>query len=113
VNAYEQSTYVKCSECRNLFERGESESWKRRCLDCWKRSKSTEKASAPDPYAAGYAAGHAAGLADAARIAPAVGAIDKARLRQLLQLTHPDRHAGSALANEVTVWLLALRKGIE
>jgi hypothetical protein len=131
VSAYEQTTFVTCSECMRLFERGESESWKRRCLDCWRRSKTTEKASTPDPYATGYAAGRAEGLAErmaahqrgfeagraygraeAARSAPAVSAIDKTRVRQLLQLVHPDRHGGSALATEVTTWLLEIRKGI-
>lgn len=123
MSAYEQTTFVTCSECMRLFERGESESWKRRCLDCWRRSKTTEKASTPDPYASGYAAGRAEGLAErmaahqrgfeAGRAhgrAEAVGAVDKTRVRQLLQLVHPDRHGGSALANEVTVWLLALRR---
>jgi len=36
--------------------------------------------------------------------------LDKARIRQLLQLVHPDKHAGSALAGEITAWLLSLRK---
>ena len=132
MSAYEQTTFVTCSECMRLFERGESESWKRRCLDCWRRSKTTEKASTPDPYATGYAAGRAEGLAErmaahqrgfeagrahgraeAPRSAPVVGAIDKTRMRQLLQLAHPDKHEQSALANEITAWLLSLREAVK
>jgi len=32
------------------------------------------------------------------------------RLRQLLQLCHPDKHGNSVLSQEVTRWLLSLRK---
>lgn len=38
------------------------------------------------------------------------GSIDAARLRQLLQLTHPDKHANSELSHTVTAWLLEMRK---
>ncbi len=38
-------------------------------------------------------------------------AIPDDRLRQLIQLCHPDKHNGSATANEVTQWLLTLKKG--
>lgn len=106
MNATDSTTFVSCNECTRLFERRESEGWKRRCIDCWKRSKATEKASAPDGYSSGYAAGFAAGSRIAA---PAAPELDKSRIRQLLQLCHPDRHAGSALAGEVTAWLLSLR----
>lgn len=37
--------------------------------------------------------------------------IDAATIRRLLQLCHPDKHGGSKAANEMTHWLLALRKG--
>jgi transcriptional regulator with XRE-family HTH domain len=33
--------------------------------------------------------------------------IDGARLRQLLQLVHPDKHGGSKAANDITAWLLS------
>lgn len=36
--------------------------------------------------------------------------IPAARLRQLIQLCHPDKHNGSATSNEVTQWLLEMRK---
>lgn len=40
-------------------------------------------------------------------------ALDAATLRRLLQLCHPDRHGGSALATETTAWLLDQRRMIE
>lgn len=33
-----------------------------------------------------------------------------ARLRQLLSLCHPDRHAGSALSTEVFQWLQEIKR---
>ncbi len=135
MSATETTAWVECSECHSLFERGESEAWKKRCLGCWKRSKATTNTDSQAWYQRGYEAGRAEGLAErmdayqrgfeAGRAAPfgykdgfeagrstapAVGAIDKARLRQLLQLAHPDKHAGSAMATEITAWLLSLRK---
>ncbi len=38
--------------------------------------------------------------------------IDPVRLRQLLQLCHPDKHGGSVLANTVTQWLNDLRREV-
>jgi len=35
--------------------------------------------------------------------------LDDRRIRQLLQLAHPDKHNGSAAANDATAWLLEQR----
>lgn len=40
-------------------------------------------------------------------------AIDKARMRQLLQLCHPDKHNGSATSTAVFQWLMSLRKELD
>lgn len=74
-----------CSDCGQHFPRKADEVWKRLCLPCWRKSK---------------------GLATTT----AAPAIEPTRLRQLLQLCHPDKHGGSELANAVTAWLLSLRK---
>jgi transcriptional regulator with XRE-family HTH domain len=47
----------------------------------------------------------AATIREAATMVP----IDQARLRQLLQLCHPDRHGNSKVATEVTAWLNQMR----
>lgn len=106
--SFADSTIRKqCRECLGVFDCGESEAWKKLCFPCWKRSKATTNTDSQAWYQRGYEAGHASAIA-MSEAAPA--GLDKARIRQLLQLVHPDRHNGSALANEVTTWLLALRK---
>lgn len=105
MNDTETTAWVECSECQRLFERGESEVWKKRCLACWRRSKPSQKPVEPDAYAAGYRAGFAARLV----VPSEAPAIDKDRLRALIQLCHPDKHAGSELAGAVTAWLLSMR----
>ena len=44
------------------------------------------------------------------REAAAMVAIDSTRFRELLQLCHPDKHANSKTATEVTAWLNQLRR---
>jgi len=65
----------------------------RKCFAAEKRQEDIDTA-----YQTGYQAGLAA------------GSIDGARLRQLIQLCHPDRHAGSRAATDVTKWLLSMRR---
>lgn len=80
---------TRCQTCHGPFTREPDQTWKRLCLPCWIKSKQPRAVTPP--------------AAPSAPIAPD-------RVRQLLQLTHPDKHAGSALANEVTRWLLDLRR---
>ncbi len=42
---------------------------------------------------------------------PRSDAVFRARIDELLTLCHPDRHGNSDRANEVTRWLIGLRKG--
>lgn len=79
---------ANCTRCGGMFTRAADERWKALCLPCWRGTKSAS--AAPQPAAAPV--------------------LDAGRLRQLLQLCHPDRHGGSALAGEVTAWLLDLRR---
>lgn len=123
---------ASCATCGDRFERPASDAWKRLCVACWRRGKSAQAPASDDRYTAGFTAGRLAGLrdrldayargveagraqalADAAKPAAAAATFDKARLRQLLQLCHPDRHGGAELATAVTTWLLSLRKGGE
>ena len=41
---------------------------------------------------------------------PPADSLDPARVRQLLQLCHPDKHGNSQLACEVTQWLLRQKR---
>lgn len=42
----------------------------------------------------------------------ATPALDPLTMRKLLQLCHPDKHGGSATANDVTAWLLTMRQKV-
>ena len=102
---------ANCTDCGALFSRAADEGWKRRCLGCWKASKAPSRADAGE-FVRGYRAGYEAGQASAAaRNTPKPEPLDKARVRQLLQLCHPDRHGGSDLAQRVTQWLNDVKRG--
>ncbi|MEO6269838.1 MAG: hypothetical protein ABIP08_06005 [Lautropia sp.] len=91
-----------------LGNREADEAWKTRCLSCWKRSKAPKPRDDRDLW---YRRGFEAGLAETAALQEAApGRLDAALIRQLLQLTHPDKHGGSKLATKVTARLLDLRK---
>lgn len=57
-----------------------------------------------------YNRGYLAGLAACPHTA---SVLDAPRLRQLIQLCHPDRHGGSDAANDATKWLLEARKALK
>jgi len=85
--------FAKCIVCGVPFAREADEYWKSRCLSCWRRSKDT---STFHHAPAAKVSGVDAELAE--------------HLRGLLQLCHPDKHAGSELAQTTTQWLLKVRK---
>jgi hypothetical protein len=96
--------YATCQDCGKAFWRDVDETWKRRCLSCWKASKGREK-----KYLAVIA-----GLSE--RVGELEMTLEQFRdsdlapwIPKLLQLTHPDRHDNSALSTEVTQWLLNQR----
>jgi hypothetical protein len=82
---------ARCISCGTRFPRRADEHWKTRCYRCWLATKQLEKAP-PLPGA----------LAELPQ-----------RVRALLQLAHPDRHGGSQLANEITQWLLRVRRELQ
>jgi len=102
----------KCRKCGASFWRSADEQWKRLCLDCWKASKGSatrhDTRSCTECYQRGLAAGRAS-----APIGQPVPALDTTRLRELLQLAHPDKHNGSPLAVRVTQWLNEQRRSAQ
>lgn len=72
---------VKCVDCAEIFVVSEDDKWKKICFACWKRKKQ-QRVDFVDEFSS--------------------------RQRALLQLCHPDKHAGSALAHQITQWLLAV-----
>lgn len=121
--------YATCCDCGEGFWREDAERWKRRCFSCWKADKAAKENARQDRaanennhrnhtcdereleawYRRGYEAGHAAAIALGEGPPPP---FDKTRLRELLQLCHPDKHAGSALAAKVTQWLNEIKRGV-
>lgn len=107
-------TWATCCDCGAGFYREPAETWKRRCLGCWKDSKAAYRPMGEEEamrwYRNGFEAGRAAALAEVSPSGEAT--IDAARLRQLIRLCHPDLHGGSDLATGVTAWLLGLREKV-
>lgn len=122
---------VTCTTCHRPFPRGEAETYKRTCIPCFKTGRNY--AMLIGDHALGAAQDELARLATqvtgltgqvaqarrdvetakaAARVAhgsdPAT--VFRARLGKLLLLCHPDKHGNSSESNEVTKWLLTLRK---
>ena len=94
---------TKCRHCGNRFFRDAHDQWKKLCMDCWRASNGKSSRHESATCASCYELGKQAGTTI---VAPT---LDKARIRELLQLAHPDKHGGSALAARVTNWLLEQR----
>ena len=86
--------------------------------DMQMRSEAALKAAYNDGYAVGYVEGERAALPSGNPMGAAVESagcrgptLDERRVRQLLQLCHPDKHGGSRSATEASQWLnVALRE---
>lgn len=100
-----------CTDCGSRFYRQPDETWKRRCLSCWKATKATAK---PTDHAEECFRWYQRGLEEGRQAAqpPQQIQFDRDRLRQLLQLCHPDKHGGSDLAQRVTQWLNQIKRGV-
>jgi hypothetical protein len=74
---------------------------------CWRCKTAAENEAA---YMRGYIDGVRASHKPASE-PPSVplSELHAARIKQLIQLCHPDRHHGSAAANDATAWLLKIR----
>jgi len=118
--------YATCCDCGEDFWRGDDETWKVRCLDCWKADKAAKESARHEDRAANKSthANHTNEKAlleaywrgwnahrELAESEPSP-TFDKTRIRELLQLCHPDKHAGSALAAKVTQWLNEIKRGV-
>lgn len=102
--------YATCCDCGAAFWRDEDQAWKRRCLSCWKASKAAKENARHEDRAANE--NTHANYSRACGSGEALVPLDKAHLRELLQLCHPDKHNGSDLAVRVTAWLLDLKREV-
>lgn len=117
-----------CVACGAAFQREEDESWKVRCITCFKKSKRAELAAA-DTYWADRAV-EAETMVETLRMKiaqleltvsnligqslrqPRHSGLDKElaeQLPRLLLVCHPDKHGGSQASTKVTQWLLDVR----
>jgi hypothetical protein len=97
--------------CKNCPNEAGPERWRTLCRRCFAKQKEAEEHSRDEALARAneeIAALNAA-VRQLLRERTAPGKIPPARLRQLIQLCHPDRHGGSKVSTEVTQWLLSMK----
>ena len=117
-------TMARCKDCGCHFERATDETWKVRCITCFKKSKRAEPAAIDSAWIdrALVAESRAAALesqveqqrltirqlAALQATRPASTSLDRElaeHWRSLVQLVHPDKHGGSPGATRLTQWL--------
>ena len=92
-----------CVRCHAWFDRAYEESWKTMCYPCWKKSKDSKPGS--------YKSRHQYRPRPVYHSDAAVSdEVLREKLPSLIRLCHPDKHGNSEAANEVTKWLLEVRK---
>lgn len=104
-----------CAKCGRYFYRDDTaEPWKRLCLTCWKAERGIEdrpkvKAKPRDDSELQRLRQTIADLRLELIIARSrtsdSGGVDKAMLKKMRMLCHPDKHGNSAVATEVTQYL--------
>lgn len=98
---------IKCPRCKLRFVSNHPSH--RICLPCWKRERDYDLTRADHAlmdlqYVLLEFEAELAGWSRQGR-----AALSQDRIRDLIQLCHPDRHGGSEKANETTKWLLEIR----
>ena len=117
---------ANCIDCQLPFVADES--WKRRCVGCWKKEKEWDLTVGDKAFLAmqekyvlllgaleqmeahmAAMSGRIEELERAQR--PSVGiTLNDRQIKKLLSLCHPDKHRGSKTSHEVTRWLLRQRE---
>lgn len=104
-------TLRQCPGCGKHFD--QEEPWMRYCAMCVADKKFRAGEWNTDTFLYRLFRTAQRQLAETQDVAvEATGAtLSRARVRQLLQLCHPDKHGGSKTATEITQWLLAIKGG--
>src|SRR5262245_27543156 len=92
-----------CIDCGRQF-RADME-WKIRCLACWREARDRGQSRAAEIRALREQVELLRSELAQGNRSSASYRLDRQRVRQLLQLCHPDRHGGSPLSTEVSKWL--------
>ncbi|TVQ99285.1 MAG: hypothetical protein EA399_07790 [Desulfovibrionales bacterium] len=104
--------YRTCIDCGRTFQAEKTESWKKRCLPCWRRWKA-EQGEQEDHDGMLYAQvldlrdeciRLRAIIADMRPWAD-IGRTLADRARDVLFLVHPDKHGGHPVANDIATWI--------
>lgn len=98
----------ECEWCRELLPPG-IPAWKTMHVACYAAWRRREDAMTDGAVEARVARAYAAGFTEGRRSAAATE-LDKGMLRLLLQLTHPDKHEGSAASVKAAAYLNGLRE---
>lgn len=105
-------TRAKCSDCGRGFMRDADETWKTRCIDCFKKSKRADSTTADSYWISRATAAELRADSLERQLSQRTSGLDRelaGRIRQLLQYCHPDKHGGSQGATQVTQWLNDLK----
>lgn len=99
-----------CVDCGDAFFREVDETWKTRCIHCFKKMKRAEQPHCECLRLQNLVAELRAQLATR----PVLDVDLMSELREMLprlrQLCHPDRHDGSMAATKASQWLNAIRE---
>ena len=96
--------YRSCTKCG--YEFYADADWKRICIACWRASKNGAASSGNERALVDHLRSENAAL----RAELGRAGMPNEMLDRMIRLCHPDRHGNSAASNEVTAWLLNLRR---
>lgn len=97
-------TWSTCRGCGKRFWREPGETWKVRCVTCWRASKNV------GAIELSLARERIAMLEAEIQFLRERKGIPAEMLSRLIRLCHPDRHGGNDASTVATQWLLGLRK---
>lgn len=106
---YEEA--VECCDCDDIFYRSVDDSWRVRCVPCWKAYKLKENPN----WSKNYRSQYEYQREQRGQSSPPPPSEDSRnpdlmdRLSSLIILCHPDKHNNSRASVEITQWLLSLR----
>ena len=119
---------ARCQDCGKTFLREIDETWKVRCITCFKKSKRAESEPIDSHWKDRAAAAESLAATLQSKVAhleitvsnligqslrqPPPSRIDRElaeHWRSLVQLVHPDKHGNSQAATIATQWLLSVR----
>lgn len=99
----------KCERCNANFYVSELETWKKICINCWKKSKQI-----PDKQQQRIVELESLNRALYSRIAEierfGQSKIEPEMLKRIIMLCHPDRHDQSEASKKATQFLLDMKK---